>query len=209
MRGRVGFWISVLCSLLWFVMAAGWFRGVGRVPVLADLRNSGTGLDHYTSVSVVVAARDEAETLGAALRSIMDQKYPGRLEIVAVDDRSADGTGEVLESLASEMPETLRHLRVDGLPEGWLGKNHALWVGAGKASGDWLLFTDADVNFAPDCLELAVRHATNEGYDHLTLAPELVAHRTTLKSFISAFVINRILKWVEVKVRVPGMIGGK
>jgi glycosyltransferase involved in cell wall biosynthesis len=170
-------------------MAAGWFRGVGRVPVLADLRNAGPKLRSHPSVSVVVAARDEEKAVGLALRTVMEQDYAGRLEIVAVDDRSTDGTGDILADLASEVPGTLRRIRVDGLPEGWLGKNHALWVGAEQAAGEWLLFTDADVRFAPDCIGLAVRHAIGEGLDHLTLAPELVSRGVALKSFVAAFVL--------------------
>jgi glycosyltransferase involved in cell wall biosynthesis len=170
-------------------MAAGWFRGVGRVPVLAELRRGGKRPGHCPSVAVVVAARDEREAVGAALCSILDQDYPGRLRIVAVDDRSTDGTGDVLADLAAGRPGRLEHLRVDELPEGWLGKNHALWLGAGRASGEWLLFTDADVRFSPDCVELAVRHALERGLDHLTLAPELVSQGVALKSFVAAFVL--------------------
>lgn len=188
-RGRLGPRVAAVCSALWFGMAAGWFRGVGRVPVLEDLRESEAKPGAYPSVSVVVAARDEEAAVGAALRSVMEQDYPGRLEIVAVDDRSTDGTGDVLADLAAGTPGRLRHLRVDELPEGWLGKNHALWFGAGESEGEWLLFTDADVRFAPDCVELAVRHAISEGLDHLTLAPELISRGVTLKSFVAAFVL--------------------
>lgn len=186
-RGRFGLVVAALCSALWFGMAADWFRGSGRVPVLANLRGTGSKLDVYPSVSVVVAARDEEATVGAALRSVLEQDYPGHLEVIAIDDRSGDGTGDVLAGLAARMPGRLKHFRVESLPEGWLGKNHALWRGAGEARGGWLLFTDADVRFAPNCVELAVRHALNEGFDHLALAPELVSRGTALKSFVAAF----------------------
>ena len=186
-RRRLGLVIAALLSALWLGVAADWFRGSGRVPVLANLRGTGSKPDYYPSVSVVVAARDEKEAVEAALRSMLEQDYPGSLEVIAVDDRSTDGTGEVLAGLAARVPGRLRHLRVDRLPEGWLGKNHALWLGAGEAEGGWLLFTDADVRFAPDCVELAVRHALDEGFDHLALAPELVSRGTALKSFVAAF----------------------
>ena len=186
-RRRLGLVIAALLSALWLGVAADWFRGSGRVPVLANLRGTGSKPDYYPSVSVVVAARDEKEAVEAALRSMLEQDYPGSLEVIAVDDRSTDGTGEVLAGLAARVPGRLRHLRVDRLPEGWLGKNHALWLGAGEAEGGWLLFTDADVRFAPDCVELAVRYALDEGFDHLALAPELVSRGTALKSFVAAF----------------------
>jgi len=186
-RGRFGLGVAALLSALWFGMAAGWFRGSGRVPVLANLRGTGSKPDDHPSVSIVVAARDEKEAVEAALRSLLEQDYPGHLEVIAVDDRSSDGTGEVMAGLAARMPGRLRHLRVDSLPEGWLGKNHALWLGSGEAEGGWLLFTDADVRFEPDCVRLAVRHALDEGFDHLALAPELVSRGTVLKSFVAAF----------------------
>jgi cellulose synthase/poly-beta-1,6-N-acetylglucosamine synthase-like glycosyltransferase len=186
-RGRLGLGVAALLSALWFGVAADWFRGSGRVPVLANLRGTGSKPDDYPSVSVVVAARDEREAVESALRSLLEQDYPGRLEVIAVDDRSTDGTGDVMTGLAARMPGRLRHLRVDRLPEGWLGKNHALWLGAGEAEGGWLLFTDADVRFETDCVRLAVRHALDEGFDHLALAPELVSRGTVLKSFVAAF----------------------
>ena len=189
MRGRTGLWAAVLFSALWFAMAAGWFRGVRRLPVLAELRGTGEESRVYPPVSVVVAARDERETVGAALRSLLGQDYPGGLEIVAVDDRSTDGTGAVLADLASRAPERLKCLRIEELPAGWLGKNHALQRGADEAAGGWLLFTDADVRFSPDCVRLAVGHALNENLDHLTLAPEIVSRGVGLKSFVAAFVL--------------------
>lgn len=187
--GRLGLWAAALCSAPWFAMAAGWFRGVGRVPVLADLRRGETEPDGYPPVSVVVAARDEAGTVGTALRTLVDQDYPGRLEVIVVDDRSTDGTGGVVAGIAARTPERLRLIRVDRLPEGWLGKNHALWTGAAEAGGEWLLFTDADVHLSPDCIELAVGHAIEQDLDHLTLAPELVSRGAALKSFVAAFVL--------------------
>jgi glycosyltransferase involved in cell wall biosynthesis len=107
-----------------------------------------------------------------------------------VDDRSTDRTGEVLARLASGRSDVLRVIRVEELPEGWLGKNRALYLGAREAGGDWLLFTDADVRFSPGCLEGAVGYAVRESLDHLALAPEIVFSRgVALKSFVAAFVL--------------------
>ena len=187
--GRLGLAFSVLLSAAWWAAALGWFRGTGRVPVLAKLRERGETPGAYPSVSVVVAARDEEEALGATVRSLLDQDYPGRLEVVAVDDRSDDGTGDVLAEMKAHATGRLKHLRVDELPAGWLGKNHALWLGARAAEGGWLLFTDADVRFEPGAVGRAVRYALNEGLDHLTLSPEIFSRAAALRSFVAAFVL--------------------
>ena len=72
---------------------------------------------------------------------------------------------------------------VDRLPPGWLGKPHALWVGARQASGAWLLFADADVVFEPSCFRRAVAHAEAAQLDHLTLA----ARGFWLRAFVACF----------------------
>lgn len=185
-RDRLGLGIAALGAATWWPVALGWFRGTGRVPVLAELPKTDGPTQPYPSVSVVVAARDEEDALEATVRSLLEQDYPGRLEVVAVNDRSTDGTGDVLAGIPSV---GLKRLRVDELPAGWLGKNHALWLGARAAESEWLLFTDADVRFSPGTLERAVRYVLDEGLDHLTLAPELVARGMALRSFVAAFVL--------------------
>jgi glycosyl transferase family 2 len=185
----VGIVLAVLGSAAWLAAAVGWFRGVRRVPVLSEVSENMEPLDRYPSVSVVVPARNEEVGVEAALRSILDSHYPGRLEVVAVDDRSTGRTGEISARLASQRPGRLRPLRVDRLPEGWLGKNHALQIGAEEAEGDWLLFTDADVRFSASCIGDAIGYAVHEGFDHLTLSPELISHGVALKSFVGAFVL--------------------
>jgi glycosyltransferase involved in cell wall biosynthesis len=144
-------------------------------------------------VSVVMAARDEAATIGRAVGSLLAQDYSD-LEIIVVDDRSSDTTGDVMRELAAKDPRVVA-LRVDRLPAGWLGKNHALWRGADRASGDWLLFTDADVVFAQDAVRRAVGYAIAEGLDHLTLAPRLVARGLLLRAFVTFFGYAFIALW--------------
>lgn len=121
------------------------------------------------ALSVVLSARDEAGTIGPALESLLRQDYPG-LEVVAVDDRSTDGTGEVIAALAGR-DARLKAVRVDELPAGWMGKVHGLHRGAERATGQWVLFTDADVQFEPGVLARAVAHAEAEGLDHLAMLP--------------------------------------
>jgi glycosyltransferase involved in cell wall biosynthesis len=115
--------------------------------------------------------------------SLLALDYPD-YEVVAVDDRSADGTRERLEAIASGDPR-LRVVRVDELPAGWLGKCHALDRGARAAKGDWLLFTDADVRFAPATLRIAMRRAIEGELDLLSLMP----HNETRSVWMRAFYI--------------------
>ncbi len=171
--------------LVWLVLGVEWFFGVRKVPVLANLRDEREPEAH-PDISVVVAARDEERAIEESVGSLLDQDYPGKLEVIAVDDRSTDRTGEILTSLSDRRPE-LRVIHVEELPEGWLGKNHALHVGAAASNGDWLLFTDADVRFSPRCLRAAVKYAEKSSADHLVLFPEVVSGGVLLRSFVTCF----------------------
>ncbi|HEU4754359.1 MAG TPA: glycosyltransferase family 2 protein, partial [Armatimonadota bacterium] len=139
------------------------------------------------TLSVIVPACNEEETVEPAMRSLLGLDYPG-LEIVAVDDRSTDRTGEILERLAAENTR-LRVLHLCELPPGWLGKNHALLRGSEQASGEWLLFTDADVHFAPDSLRRAAAVARSQQCDHLVAFPRVVTETFWERSFVSLFLV--------------------
>src|SRR6185503_6681808 len=91
-------------------------------------------------------------------------------EVIVVDDRSNDDTGQILRRVASDEPR-LKVIRVDVLPPEWLGKCHACHQGAEAATGDWILFTDADCWLAPDALARALRVAERERVDHVALTP--------------------------------------
>ncbi len=119
-------------------------------------------------VSVIIPARNEEENVERAVRSVSAQK--GVQEIVVVDDESTDGTGAVLERLEKEI-RLLRSIRLEVLPEGWIGKNHAAAVGAEVAAGEWLLFTDADTEHLPGSLEAVLDRAEAERADLVSLSP--------------------------------------
>lgn len=119
------------------------------------------------SISILFAARDEEEKLPAALATLMEIDYPD-LEVIAVDDRSQDSTGRILDEFAAAHPR-LRAVHITELPKGWLGKPHALQKAYETSTGDWLLFTDADVRFQPDALRRAVALAKQLSLDHLSL----------------------------------------
>ncbi len=146
------------------------------------------------TLSVVIPARNEEQRLEEALRTVLGQEYPGILEVVLVDDRSIDGTGEIMEHLAAGNDRVVV-VRVEELPEGWLGKNHAIHAGTRRARGEWLLFTDADVRFVPDAFRRSVAHAEARSLDHLTMRPGLVLPGYWLESFVAffyaAFLVHR------------------
>jgi glycosyltransferase involved in cell wall biosynthesis len=152
-------------------------------------------------VSVVVAARDEERGIEAALRSMLAQDL-SRMEVVVVDDRSTDRTGEILERMAAAEPR-LRVVHVRELPPGWLGKNHALETGAAAATGEIFLFTDADIVMAPDVVRRAASHVVRDGVDHLTLAPRVEMPGALLKSFGVLFGLCFLLFTRPWKVRDP------
>lgn len=120
------------------------------------------------AVSAIVPARNEELNIERAVRSIAAQ--PEIVEIIVVDDQSEDRTGEILQSLANEY-RAVRVIRMDDLPAGWLGKPHALAAGARQASGDWLLFTDADTVHRPGSVGELLAHAQKQGADMLSLSP--------------------------------------
>lgn len=154
-----------LIALLWIVQGIRAGFGMARLPWLSDVAPIIS--QDAPLVSIIFAARDEAEKLPAALETLLAQDYP-RFEIVAVNDRSTDQTSAILH----EFERSSRNLTVTdiaALPPGWLGKPHALVAGSEKSHGDWLVFTDADVHFAPDVLRRAVALAVERRWDHLTL----------------------------------------
>jgi hypothetical protein len=156
---------------------------------------------HFPKISIVVAARDEAKKVEQAARSLLALDWPD-LEIVVVDDRSTDGTGEILDRLARANPR-LRVVHVTELPPGWLGKNHALHLGAGSAQGGWILFTDGDVLFHPDTLRQAVAYANAHQLDHLTIGPEAPVDGLLLQAAIAGFGVFFSLFTRAWKVRDP------
>lgn len=177
-----------ILALLSWLFAFGWIwqalvalRGIPHIPDI-------TGEDcadlpplvpcNAPHISVIVPACNEEAAIRATLRSLLDSSGL-RLEIVAIDDRSADHTGKFMDEIAAEAaatngPHSLCVIHIRELPAAWLGKPHAMAVGAQTATAPWLLFTDGDVLFQPRALELALREAIDVNADHLILIPTLI-----------------------------------
>lgn len=121
-------------------------------------------------VSIIIPACNEEEHLEASLLSRLNQDYP-RFEVIVINDRSTDGTKAVIDRVAAR-DNRLISLDISELPNGWLGKVHALHQGVKLAQGDWYLFSDADITFQPDMLRSAIIYAKSQQIEHLTCIPE-------------------------------------
>lgn len=163
--------IAWLVALAWVYKLLSVIRGLPLVPDLCDPQWDSLP-DGMPSLTVIVPARQEAADIGATLRSLLAQDYPN-LQIIAVDDRSTDETGAIIDRIAQQHPQHLRAIHVTELPAGWLGKTHAMALAARQGESDWILFTDADITFAPDALRRALVLATATGADHLVAVPTM------------------------------------
>jgi len=179
------FWLSLLTLVLWTVAALDIMVGNRSVRALRDL--SPQLPPDTPRVSVIVAARNEARNIRTALSSLLRLSYP-RYELIVVDDRSEDDTGAILDEMAAVEPR-LQVIHVNRLPPGWLGKNHALCCGAGAASGELLLFTDADIVMEPTALNRAVNMLLGERIDHLAVSPSMTMPTIFLQMFGASFII--------------------
>jgi glycosyltransferase involved in cell wall biosynthesis len=139
-------------------------------------------------ISIIVPACNEEEHIRDTLLQLLALDY-SNYEIIAVNDRSTDRTGEQMDEVAAS-PRAhglLQVIHISELPSGWLGKTHAMWTAGQQASGDWLLFTDADVLFKPDSLRRAVAYAEAERADHVVLFPRMIMKRPGEKMMIAFF----------------------
>ena len=188
--------------MMWFhwiagcLLAFGWFSRIVDaamgMPKITDVTKPEWNRKPATAtgdprVSIIVPARDEEETIAETLRRLLTLDYDN-FEIIAVNDRSTDRTGTIM--AAAARPNTVERLRVihiQELPEGWLGKTHAMWTAGEQATGDWLLFTDADVLFKPDSLRRVITYAESEKADHTVLFPQMIMKQPGEKMMIAFF----------------------
>ena len=190
-------WFIALAWLSRAVAAARGLRTVAnllRLPVLATAE---------ASLTVIVPAKNEQNDIAATLESLLAQDLPA-LRIIAVDDRSTDRTGAVMDELAAHSEGRLRVLHIQSLPPGWLGKTHAMHAAAALAQTDYLLFTDADVTFRADALTRALAYAEAERADHLVLAPTTVIRRWDEAGVLGLFQIMGLWAARPWRVADPG-----
>jgi len=204
--------LSATVFWVWgLLVGAGWTYklfesalGMPKVPDLAQPEWLPASQQLLPRISIIVPALNEEEKLEAALRSLLVLDYPD-YEVIAVNDRSTDCTGEIMDRLAKENPSKLKIVHITALPEKWLGKPNALQRGSEIASGEWLLFTDADVSFRPDALSRAIQLAKESEADHLVIFPTLLTEswgERMMLAFLSlAFTLRRLWKVSDSKAR--------
>jgi glycosyltransferase involved in cell wall biosynthesis len=181
-------WIAgSILGLAWFWRLAEAAVGVPKIADIArpewDRKPPGS-----PRVSIVVPACNEAADIEATLSRLVALDYDN-YEVIAVDDRSTDQTGAIMERIAAEAKSAgrLKVLHITALPSGWMGKPHAMWSAGNIATGDWLLFTDADVLFKPDVLRRAVTYAEADHADHVVLFPRMIMKNPGEKMMIAFF----------------------
>ena len=138
------------------------------------------------SVAIIVPARNEEASVEQALQRLVSVDYEN-YQIIAVDDRSTDRTGEIMDTSASTSQGKVDVVHIRELPPGWLGKTHAMWTAARQTNSDWLLFTDADVMFRKDALRRAIAYAEAEHADHVVLFPRIIMKRASERMMIAFF----------------------
>jgi glycosyltransferase involved in cell wall biosynthesis len=202
------------------ILGAAWLSRVVDaaigMPQVADITEAKWDRKPATSggeprVSIIVPARNEAEHIGQVLAQLVTLDY-SNYEIIAVNDRSTDRTGPIMDEIAASAAAhgVLKVIHVAELPPGWLGKTHAMWTATQQATGDWLLFTDADVLFRADTVRRAIAYAEAELADHVVLYPTMLMHvpgeRMMMAFFQTLFVFGHRL-WKVADPRTRDYIG--
>ena len=183
--------VAMTISALWHLR---WVRRLPSTEALASAPGCAPLPLEPIRCSVVIAARDEEARIEQTVRRLLAQSGVD-LELIIVDDRSTDRTNEILRRLAQQ-DARVRVERVDVLPDGWLGKCYACHVGAGAATGEWILFTDADCWLKPDVIARAVRLAQRDGADHVTLCPGTIDQNPGARAWHLLF-LTSLLNWVS------------
>ncbi len=182
------FGLSILTLVLVLAFSLEMALGTRRIKKLSAIAPELHGPE--PAVSIIIAALNEEQTINAAMESLIQLDYDN-LEIIAVNDRSTDDTGKLLDELACRHPK-IRVIHISKLPANWLGKHHALQQGAKGARGDLLLFSDADVKLEPSTLKRAVHWMQAKNLDHLTLLFAAELRGSLLNMVVIEFGVNLV-----------------
>ena len=158
-------------NLTWAALTLIFLSAVGKIYLHREQWPEARPEGKLPSLSIIIPARDEAANIGECLECIRRLEYPeGALEVVVVDDNSADATASIVDDHAA-YDQCIRLVTAEPLPKGWMGKSHACWQGVQVASGEWLLFVDADTYLQPPAACAALDYALREGREFLSVIP--------------------------------------
>jgi glycosyltransferase involved in cell wall biosynthesis len=163
MAGIFGVWLYFLTYMT---------KSFRQSPMLESFDR--TSVSRFPKVSVILPARNEGRYIARCLDSLLGQDYPN-FEIIAINDSSTDGTGEIMKAYATNDLRVM-HIDASPKPEGWTGKNWACYQGFLRARGELLMFTDADSKHLPSTMSLAVGHLMSENLEALTAVPRLICN---------------------------------
>ncbi|HET6161626.1 MAG TPA: glycosyltransferase [Dongiaceae bacterium] len=175
---------------------------------------------HWPEVAAIVPARNEAPVVGEAVRSLLQQDYPGKLRIILVDDQSSDGTADIVHAMAAELgaADRVRVISGKALPEGWTGKMWAVHQGSAElenfsAGAKYVWLTDADIAHDTDSLRglVARAEAGNLALTSLMarLKTDTLAERALIPAYVYFFQMLYPFAWVnDPKKKMAGAAGG-
>jgi len=174
---------SLLLCFLWWVIVLRNLHSLLKISLFEH--EDPPALDDWPKLSIIISACNEAHTIQPAISTILEQDYPN-LEIILVNDRSTDTTGEIIDNI-SKKDSRVKTINITQLPEKWLGKVHALYQASKKITGEWILYTDADVHLRQGTLRKAIALCVSCAYDHFSLLPKVhtasFGHEIVLRSF--------------------------
>lgn len=176
-----GFWVLVTVYLLINTRRIKYLKSI-QVSVPAP----------QPSLAIIIAVRNEENDLPEALESMCHLNY-SNYRLVVINDRSTDSTPEILAQFEKKYSH-LTVIHIKELPEGWLGKNHALYSGYKATTEEWMLFTDADIRYAPDTLNKAIQYCIDQQVDHLTVMPDVKSRSAFFNSIMDTFKIMLVVK---------------
>ncbi|MEM1504898.1 glycosyltransferase [Domibacillus sp. 8LH] len=179
--------LSIICLFSIMMLLIQTVRGLEKIPIIT---RKAAGIKQGPLVSVIIAAKEEEKHIEKTIKSLFNQIY-SNMEVIVVNDRSEDNTGKIVDKLANKKEEhkDIRYdpIHIRCLPDGWLGKNHALHQGYLQSKGDYLLFTDADITFHSKSLSNVMEYVTANHAEHLSMSPHFRCSSFPLKAFIHLF----------------------
>ena len=182
-------WITgCVLALIWLSRVVDAARGVRTLADISQPEWDRNPVSEAANpkVAIIVPARNEEDSIAQALQRLLALDYDN-YQVIAINDRSTDRTGEIMNVVEAEAQGRLKVVHIRELPSGWMGKAHAMWTAAEQTDADWLLFTDADVMFRPDCLRRAISYAEAERADHVVLLPRVIMKRPGEKMMVGFF----------------------